>query len=181
YYFFPLLLLEGLNLHVAGVTALRERPLPARWLEAALLAGHLAAYAALVFVVLSPLQAVVFVAVQQGAFGLYMGCSFAPNHKGMPILTPGQEPDYLRRQVLTSRNIRGGRLVDFTLGGLNYQVEHHLFPSMPRPNLRRAQVLVRQFCQEHEINYTETSLVTSYRISLQSLHAVADPNSTNPQ
>jgi fatty acid desaturase len=181
YYFFPLLLLEGLNLHVAGVTALRERPLRARWLEAALLAGHLAAYTTTVFVVLSPLQAVVFVAVQQGAFGFYMGCSFAPNHKGMPILAPGEEPDFLRRQVLTSRNIRGGRLVDFTLGGLNYQVEHHLFPSMPRPNLRRAQVLVRQFCQEHGISYTETSLVTSYRMSLRSLHAVADPTGTGPR
>ena len=181
YYFFPLLLLEGLNLHVAGVMALRERPLRARWLEAALLAGHLAAYGTTVFVVLSPLQAVVFIAVQQGAFGFYMGCSFAPNHKGMPILAPGQEPDFLRRQVLTSRNIRGGRLVDFTLGGLNYQVEHHLFPSMPRPNLRRAQVLVRQFCQERGITYTETSLVTSYRMSLRSLHAVEDPASTRPR
>ena len=146
----------------------------ARWLEGALLSGHVVAYATVVFLVLSPLQAIVFVAVQQAAFGLYMGCSFAPNHKGMPILAPGEEPDFLRRQVLTSRNVRGGRLVDFALGGLNYQVEHHLFPSMPRPSLPRAQVLVRQFCRERGISYTETSLLTSYRMSLRSLHAAAD-------
>jgi fatty acid desaturase len=174
YYFFPLLLLEGLNLHLAGLLALKERPVRARWLEGALLSGHVVAYATVVFLVLSPLQAIVFVAVQQAAFGLYMGCSFAPNHKGMPILAPGEEPDFLRRQVLTSRNVRGGRLVDFALGGLNYQVEHHLFPSMPRPSLPRAQVLVRQFCQERGISYTETSLLTSYRMSLRSLHAAAD-------
>jgi fatty acid desaturase len=128
-----------------------------------------------VFLVLSPLQAVVFMAVQQGVFGFYMGCSFAPNHKGMPILSPGQEPDFLRRQVLTSRNVRGGRLVDFALGGLNYQIEHHLFPGMPRPSLRRAQVLVRQFCLERGITYTETSLAASYGMSLRHLHAVRRP------
>jgi hypothetical protein len=43
---------------------------------------------------------------------------------------------------------------------------------MPRPNLRRAQVLVRQFCREHRISYTETSLVQSYAISLRHLHTV---------
>lgn len=44
----------------------------------------------------------------------------------------------LHRQVPTSRNIRGGRVIDFLLGGLNHQIEHHLFPNMPRPHLRRA-------------------------------------------
>ena len=82
--------------------------------------------------------------VQQGLFGLYLGCSFAPNHKGMPTLTEADRLDFLRRQVLTSRNVRGGCLVDFVLGGLNYQIEHHLFPSMPRPNLRHAQPIVRR-------------------------------------
>jgi fatty acid desaturase len=175
YLFFPLLLLEGLNLHVAGLLALRERPTAARWWEGLLLAVHLIAYAAVVLLVLSPVQAIVFVAVQQGVFGLYMGCSFAPNHKGMPILEPGEQPDYLRRQVLTSRNIRGGRGLDFVLGGLNYQIEHHLFPSMPRPNLRRAQPLVRDFCLQRKIAYAETTLLASYGMSLRHLHAVRQP------
>jgi fatty acid desaturase len=172
WFFFPLLVLEGLNLHVSGLLALRERPVAARWWEGALLVAHLTAYVTVLLLVLSPLQALMFAAVQQGVFGFYMGCSFAPNHKGMPILQPGEEPEYLRRQVLTSRNIRGGRIVDFVLGGLNYQVEHHLFPSMPRPNLRRAQHLVRDFCREHGVLYTETSLIASYGLSLRHLHSV---------
>ena len=49
---------------------------------------HLAAYLSIVFLVLSPVKAIVFIVVQQGLFGLYMGASFAPNHKGMPILPP---------------------------------------------------------------------------------------------
>jgi Fatty acid desaturase len=77
--------------------------------------------------------------------GLYLGSVFAPNHKGMPILSRDDDSDFLRRQVLTARNVRGGRLTDLLLGGLNYQIEHHLFPSMPRPSLRRAQPLVHAY------------------------------------
>ena len=113
--------------------------------------------------------------VQQGLFGLYLGCSFAPNHKGMPTLTEADELDFLRRQVLTSRNVRGGRLVDFLLGGLNYQIEHHLFPNMPRPNLRRAQPLVRAFCIQHDIGYTEATMFGSYAEALRHLHSVGSP------
>jgi hypothetical protein len=58
----------------------------------------------------------------------YLGCAFAPNHKGMPILSHDDDSDFPRRQVLTARNVRGGWLVDFPRGGLNYQIEHHLFP-----------------------------------------------------
>ena len=66
------------------------------------------------------------------------------------------QTDFLRRQVLTSRNVRGGWLTDFALGGLNYQIEHHLFPCMPRPNLRRAQALVRAFCQQRGVPYCQS-------------------------
>jgi fatty acid desaturase len=174
--FFPMLLLEGLNLHAAGIRAvLRRRRMKVRVAEAVLLVVHLAAYLTAVFVVLSPVQAVAFVAVQQGLFGLYMGCSFAPNHKGMPILAQDQTLDYLRSQVLTSRNIRGGWLTDFALGGLNYQIEHHLFPSMPRPSLRHAQAAVRGFCAEHGIPYSETGLLASYGQVLRHLHDAGRP------
>ena len=135
--FFPMLLLEGLHLHIASVRALLGRSGKARWAEAGLLAVHIGGYLTAVFVVLSPLQAVVFLVVQQGLFGAYMGSSFGPNHKGMPVVGQDEKVDFLRRQVLTSRNIRGSLLTDLALGGLNYQIEHHLFPSMPRPRLRQ--------------------------------------------
>jgi fatty acid desaturase len=176
YLFFPMLLLEGLHLHVASVRGLldRTRTSPMTTLaETTLLLTHAAGYLVALLLVLSPLQAVCFLIVQQGLFGVYMGCSFAPNHKGMPIIMGSDEKiDYLRRQVLTSRNVRGGRFIDFALGGLNYQIEHHLFPSMPRPSLRRAQALVRAYCEQHGIPYTETSLARSYTEVLRHLHAV---------
>jgi fatty acid desaturase len=172
YLFFPMLLLEGLHLHVASLRALRSGAVRTRLLEGSLLLVHVAAYVAVVALVLPLWQAVAFIALQQAVFGLYMGVSFAPNHKGMPVEGPDDHWDFLRRQVLTSRDVKGNPVVDVALGGLNYQVEHHLFPSMPRPSLRRAQPLVRAYCHERGIRYVECGLVASYRQALGHLDAV---------
>jgi fatty acid desaturase len=170
--FFPLLLLEGASLHWSSADAVWRGRVKLRGLEAVSLAGHAAAYLAAVFLVLPPLKALVFIAVHQGLWGLYMGCSFAPNHKGMPSPTADQGWDFLRKQVLTSRNVRGGPWVDVVFGGLNHQIEHHLFPNMPRPNLRRAQPVVQAFCAARGIAYHQSGLVSSYRDVLRHLHAI---------
>ncbi|WP_223778617.1 acyl-CoA desaturase [Streptomyces sp. 135] len=173
--FFPLLALEGFNLHAAGVRGLADRSLKQRRLEGTLLFGHFALYLAGVFLVLPPGKAVAFLFVHQCLFGFYLGSIFAPNHKGMPTITGHDRPDFLRRQVLTSRNVRGGLLTDVALGGLNYQIEHHLFPSMPSPNLRKAQLLVRRYCDELGVSYLQTSLIASYGQALKSLHQAGQP------
>ncbi|MEV6709070.1 fatty acid desaturase family protein [Micromonospora wenchangensis] len=181
--FFPLLLLEGLALHVASIQALIGRepdggwrvPMRHRAVEALLLVVHTVGYVGLLLAVMSPVKALLFAAVHQGLWGLYMGCAFAPNHKGMLMPSDEDNLDYLRKQVLTSRNVSGGWFVDQALGGLNYQIEHHLFPNMPRGNLRRAQPLVKAYCAEQGIEYTETGLIDSYRQGLAHLHEVGRP------
>jgi fatty acid desaturase len=174
--FFPLLTLEGFAMHVASTQFLaRRRGARLHRTELALLSIHTVAYLGAMFLVLSPVKAVVFIVIHQAIFGVYMGCSFAPNHKGMPIIGAEETLDYLNRQVLTSRNVRGGWFTDQLLGGLNYQIEHHLFPNMPRPSLRRAQRLIRTYCEEHSVSYTETSLIGSYAAALQYLHEIGAP------
>ncbi|MFD7663988.1 fatty acid desaturase family protein [Streptomyces sp. NPDC059788] len=173
--FFPLLTLEGFNLHVSSVRALWSPAMKNRGVEAVLLLTHIAVYLGALFLVLSPGKALAFLFLHQAVFGVYLGCTFAPNHKGMPTLTGDQRPDFLRRQVLTSRNVRGGRLTDLALGGLNYQIEHHLFPNMPTPHLRRAQVIVRAYCAEIGVPYHETGLLASYGEALRHLHRVGEP------
>lgn len=175
YLFFPLLTLEGFNLHVSGVRSLADRALKNRVWEGLLLLAHFSAYLGALFLVLPPGKAIAFLFVNQCLFGLYLGSIFAPNHKGMPVLRGTDRPDFLRRQVLTSRDVRGGRFTDIVLGGLNYQIEHHLFPSMPSPHLRKAQAIVRSHCRELGVSYLETSLVGSYRQTLASLHAAGAP------
>jgi fatty acid desaturase len=174
--FFPLTLLEGLALKVSGFRDLRRQGARERRVEAALLVGHVAGYAALLFGTMSPGKALAFAAVHQALFGLHLGMAFAPNHKGMEMPDPaGERWGHLRRQVLTSRNVRGGPLTDWFLGGLNYQIEHHLFPSMPRPHLKLAQPLVREHCRRVGIPYAETGLVESYRQALRHMHDVGEP------
>ncbi|WP_367127704.1 fatty acid desaturase [Saccharothrix sp. HUAS TT1] len=173
--FFPLLLVEAVVLRISGLQALWRGELKHPWREAALQLLPAAAYLTAVFLVLSPLKAVVFIAVHQGLMGVYLGCSFAPNHKGMPIIAKGQRLDHLRKQVLTSRNVTGGRWVDALLGGLNHQVEHHLYPHMPRPNLRRAQPVVEDFCARNGIPYSKAGLRSSYAQVLRHLHDAGAP------
>jgi fatty acid desaturase len=171
--FFPLLTLLAADLKVSSVKALRNGVVKRRVPESALLILHAVAYLSALLIVLSPLQAIAFLLVHQALFGVYLGMTFAPNHKGMPH--PTGDEDYLRKQVLTSRNVRGGWLTDAALGGLNYQIEHHLFPGMPTPNLRKAQPIVRAYCAELGVAYEETTLIASYRQALEYLHEVSAP------
>ena len=177
--FFPMLLLEGLHLQVAGIRDLPSRTRRQRTKEAALLGLHIALYVGPLLYVLSPVRALVFLLVNQGLLGLYLGSAFAPNHKGMPVFAEDDTTGFLERQVVTARNVRGGWVSDFALGGLNYQIEHHLFPSMPRPNLRRAVPIVREFCEDHGLPYAEANLYRSYRLAMGHLHDVG--TSAGPQ
>ena len=162
-WFFPILMLTGLQLHVDGFTRLLSRgPVDRRWTEITFILIRQTALIAFAFLAMPPMIAAAFLLVQLLTFGFYMGMSFAPNHIGMPIVPKEVRIDFLRRQVLMSRNISGGRAVDFLLGGLNYQIEHHLFPSMSRPNLRRVAPMVRAHCESLGISYHQTSLGRSY-------------------
>lgn len=173
YFFFPILLLEGLSLHASSLhRVFAKEPLAHRSVEIVALAVRILGFLALVILVLSPDKAAVFLGIQLGLFGFYMGMSFAPNHKGMPLVPKGVKLDFLSRQVLMSRNIRGSRVIDVAMGGLNYQIEHHLFPSMPRPHLRRAAPIIEAYCRDHDVPYTQTTLLHSYVIVFQYINRV---------
>lgn len=159
--FFVLLGQEAWRVHLAGFQARRTLRHPRLELGLVLLHGALVLTAA--FSTLSLWLALVFLLVSQTVFGFYLGAVFAPNHKGMPVYRSTTSLDWLHRQVLTSRNIRPGRVTDFVFGGLNYQVEHHLFPSMARANLRLARPIVREYCDAHGIPYCEVGALASYR------------------
>ncbi|MBO1770913.1 acyl-CoA desaturase [Agrococcus sp. TF02-05] len=170
--FFPLLTFEGANLHVRSIiTLLERRPVVGRWLELGLIAGRFALLITFLLLVMPPLMALAFLGVQLAVFGIGMGASFAPNHKGMPTVSRDAKLDFFTKQVRTSRNIRGWG-TSALMGGLNYQVEHHLFPNMARPHLRAASEIVRAHCREHGITYTETNMVGAYASVIRYLNRV---------
>lgn len=172
--FFPLLTLEGINLHFQGLKHLSSRgPVKQRWTELGLIAARFALLLTAIFAFLPIGMAFAFLGVQLAVFGVYMGASFAPNHKGMPVFAhDAKRIDFFTKQVRTSRNIAGGWWASALMGGLNYQVEHHLFPSMPRPHLAKARLIVRDACQRFDVPYTETSLWRSYGIVIAYLNRV---------
>ncbi len=173
WFFFPLLTLEGLNLHFLSLKYLLTEPkVKGRWIELSLIALRLAVVLVPVFLLLPLGMAFAFIGVQLAVFGVYMGASFAPNHKGMPIIDEHARLDFFSKQVRTSRNICGGWWATWLMGGLNYQVEHHLFPSMARPYLAKARLIVRDACEANGIPYTETSLLRSYAIVIEYLNRV---------
>lgn len=171
--FFPLLTLEGLNLHFLGLKhLLSPGEVKGRWTELSLIALRFALYLTPLFLFLPIGMAFAFLGVQLAVFGVYMGASFAPNHKGMPIIAADAKLDFFSKQVRTSRNIRGGWWATALMGGLNYQVEHHLFPSMARPHLAKTREIVMEQCRTRGVPYTETSLIQSYGIVIAYLNRV---------
>jgi fatty acid desaturase len=83
---------------------------------------------------------------------------FVPNHIGMRRLTETDTPSYLDQQVTTSRNISNPPALDFYYGGLNSQIEHHLFPRVAHDRYRAMRPIVRAFCEARGIAYHEASL-----------------------
>ena len=178
--FFPLLTLFAFALHYNSIRSIVENPkLKYRWVELLFIIIRLISLPILLIWLLGPGLGAAFLGVQLMVFGVYMGGSFAPNHKGMPLIPKDSKIDFLSRQVLTSRNIKGGRLVEWAMGGLNYQIEHHVFPRMPSANLRLVRPIIQQHCADREIPYTETGLIEAYKIIVVYLNRVglgyADP------
>lgn len=171
--FFPLLTFEGYNLHFRSIDSLfRNGTRKQKWTEMSMIVAHFAIYLIPVFLFLPLGLAFAFVAVQMAVFGVYMGASFAPNHKGMAIIPADAKVDFFSKQVLTSRNIRGGWPMTILMGGLNYQIEHHLFPNIARPHLAKARELTMIHCENHNVKYTETGLFQSYGIVIDYLNRV---------
>lgn len=175
YIFFPALMTVSLGLQYNSVLFLLRNKPKYYALEWLLLIAHFLLYLAFVFAFLNIWQGLLFIAIHQALTGFYLGSIFAPNHKGMLVLDKDDRMGFLQRQVLTARNIYAGPITDFWYGGLNYQIEHHLFPSMPRNKLKEAQKIVKSFCQEHDIPYHETTMLQSFKEILQCLHEIGNP------
>ena len=111
--------------------------------------------------------------------GLFLALVFGLGHNGMSTYEAKTRPDFWKLQVTTTRNITGGHgvpqfFVDWLCGGLQYQVDHHLFPMMPRHNLKRTHDLIESFCKEWEVEYHEADIYNGTIEVLQHLSKVSD-------
>ena len=171
--FFPIIALSAYSLRDWSIRYFLHHPLRKTRVDLLCFSASFVLYFGWIFSHLPPVTGVLFILAHQALWGMYLGSVFAPNHKGMPVIRRGQEIGYLQQQVMTSRNVRGNPVVDLVYGGLNYQIEHHLFPTMPRRNLRRVRLLVRDYCREADVPYHETGVVQSFREIFAHLRAVS--------
>jgi len=182
-YLFPLLLLfTGFDLLLDSVAGLgrKDRSIGIRVLEFSLMLIRQFAPYVVLAIMFGPFWAMAMWFVMMMSFGFFMGAAFAPNHKGMPLIEKDSSLDFFSRQVLTSRNIKGSWLKDNLMGGLNYQVEHHLFPSMARPYLRKAHKIVSEYCRQNDVTLVEMNLLSSYKVIMQHLNKVGLSNNVDP-
>lgn len=173
WFFFPIQLLASVSLRSSSwMYIFRKSNRKRLGLDFTLSALHVVLYLLIVFGTQVWWVGILFVVVHQKLWSAYITSIFAPNHKGMPILE-GQTVDFMREQILTARNIHPNVFTDCYYGHLNYQIEHHLFPTMPRHHSRKARAIVKQFCAEKGIEYYETSVVRSYVEILQHMHEIS--------
>jgi fatty acid desaturase len=173
FWFLFLLPWQALNMRVSSVRHLITSRDSGRLTEAVGIALNLGLYGALLFTFDTWWLAIAFLAVHQGTFGIYNSMVFATNHKGMPLLNESVRLDFFREQVVTARDVHGSWFTDFWHGGLNYQIEHHLFPTMPRNNLAKAKPIVRAFCKDRGVSHHSTGIVSSYREAFATLRWVS--------
>jgi len=91
----------------------------------------------------------------------WLSLGFMTNHLGCEVfdLEQSEKLSWMELQMRTSRSLKGGLFVHWFYGGLNTQIEHHLFPKAPRFNLLKVQKLTRDFARKNNIKYFETTPV----------------------
>jgi fatty acid desaturase len=173
YTYYPFGTLASLTMRYKRYDYFKENFGPAIYWEIVLFAVSGLLRYLLPFVLLGVDKALLFLVVSTMAEGLHMFQIFAPNHKGCPELAEDVQLSFLERQVLTARNVKGHPITDFVFMGLNYQIEHHLFPNTPRKNLPKLRPLVIEALERHKLGYLELGVVDSNRRLLSELKQIS--------
>lgn len=171
--FFPILLFARFNWAWAGIQhawrlAFRS---PRGRVELGLIGLHYLGCFGLAFIMLPPLVALWYIALAQIFSGAFLAIVFVQSHSGMEVYSAPQ--DFVTAQVISSRDLQANVWNIWFTGGLNFQIEHHLFPTLPRHNLGRVCSEVRTLCKKHGLNYDTRSMAQSTKIVIRCLRDVA--------
>ena len=172
--FWPMSLLMSTGMRRMSIIYLARYPKQhgftrAWFIEAACMTIHYAAWIAIPTILWGPLVGIgVYVSVW-ALVGVFLALVFAPAHIGLPIMAE-QNHDWLH-QLETTRNLELPRFISFFFIGLDYQVEHHLFPKIPHQNLPRAAAITARWCERHGVAYRSEPYVTALVDSAQFMAA----------
>lgn len=107
------------------------------------------------------IKALAFALMAQAWGGVLLGVVFVVGHNAMEVLTEKEmrQTDFVRLQTRTTRNVNPHWFSDWFTGGLSYQVEHHIFPTVPRHHLPMLRKVFLQFCAKHDVPYSSDTLI----------------------
>lgn len=143
-----------------------------KWLEWGTMLVHYVWFIGIAFYLLPGWKPVAWMAVSELMSGFLLGYVFVLSHNGMEVYNTSK--DFVNAQVISTRDIKAGWFNDWFTGGLNRQIEHHLFPTMPRHNLNRISPQVESLCKKHGLVYEDVSMAFgTYRV-LKTLKDVAE-------
>ena len=154
YLFWPMSTLMAVGMRRSSILYLLRYPKKrdgAWWAEAICITVHYTAWLVIPSIVWGPLVGFGLYAALWGLVGVFLALVFAPAHMGLPIVTE-QAHDWVH-QLETTRNLQLPRPISFFFIGLDYQVEHHLFPKIPHANLPRAAEITAAWCARHGVVY----------------------------
>lgn len=95
------------------------------------------------------------------------------SHYAMSTADLGIHESFAQKMLRTTMDVDCPEWLDFFHGGLQFQAIHHLFPWIPRHNLRKTQRLVREFCAEVEIPYAEFTFLSGNKKVIGKLGDIA--------
>jgi fatty acid desaturase len=149
--FWPMSLLMSLGMRRSSIIHLAKQKKRTRawWIEAACMVGHYALWIVVPSLIWGPLIGFAVYTSIWALVGVFLALIFAPAHIGLPIMNE-QNHDWIH-QLETTRNLEMPRIVSFFFIGLDYQVEHHLFPKIPHVNLPLAARITRAWCEKNGI------------------------------
>lgn len=84
-------------------------------------------------------------------------------------------------QILSNLNLDSPTWLDWYYGGLNFHIEHHLFPTMARKHLREAAGHVRKVCAKHDIPYDQCSFTMALWTTLKHLKTTSQHYTLDPR
>lgn len=107
----------------------------------------------------------------------YIFLNFAVSHTHLPVVAKDDVTvDWVRYSAIHTMNVTAGplKIVDWWMSYLNYQIEHHLFPSMPQFRHPEVSKRVKYFLEKHELPYNQRNYVDAMNITFNNLNRVGN-------
>jgi fatty acid desaturase len=148
----------------------RQHGVTVPWcIEAACMTAHYVLWLVVPVFFFGPIVPLLVYSGIWGLVGVMLTLVFAPAHIGLPVVV---EPHHdWQHQLETTRNLEMPRFFSYFFIGLDYQVEHHLFPKIPHQRLPQAAAITARWCKKNGIPYQSVPYLYALK---DSAHFMAD-------